>query len=69
MNIKDLLLRRPAESTSSVASIIAGVVLYLAHVHDDALLIPLAVVLGHIPAAVTWVVELWRARKGATPSA
>lgn len=65
--ITSLLSRRPAESTTSVASIVAAVLLAVFHVKDDTLLVPLALALGHVPAAVTWVVELLRRR--AAPSA
>lgn len=65
--ISTFLSRRPAESATSVASVLAAVLLAVLHVRDEALLVPLALLLGHVPAAVTWCVELVRRRP--TPKA
>lgn len=56
MNGKDIVRRRPAETTS-VAAAIAYLILYLLDRLDDpTLLVSLTVVIGFLPAAVTWLV-------------
>ena len=49
--------RRPAE-TSTAAGALAVLVGYVLGIRDPEVLVALTVVLGTVPAAVTWLVEL-----------
>lgn len=51
--------RRPAE-TGGVASYIALLIGYIAGIDDPGVLVALAGVVGFIPAAITWLVNLTR---------
>lgn len=48
---------RPAE-TGGVAGAVAFLICYFAGVHDAGVLTALGVVLGFLPAAITWMVGL-----------
>lgn len=54
--------QRPAE-LSGVAGALAILVAYLFGVDDPEVIVALAIVLGFVPAAVTWVVVLVRERE------
>ena len=55
----NLVQTRPAE-TGGVASSVALLVAYLLGVTDPGVIVALGVVVGFIPAAITWVVNLRR---------
>lgn len=56
---RNLAQRRPAETTSAGAA--AGLVLgYALGINDPAILVALGVVVGAVPAAVTFVVTTFR---------
>jgi len=57
--VKGLPARRPAE-TSAAASAVALLIASIAGLDDPAILTALAIVIGFIPAAVTWIVVLVR---------
>lgn len=58
-------MQRPAE-TLSAAGAFAFLTLYLFdRVDDPTLLVAATIVVGHIPAAVTWFVNLARGRRDA----
>jgi len=57
--VKSLPQRRPAETTA-IASALALLICKLAGVDDPDVLVALGIVIGFIPAAVTWIVELSR---------
>jgi hypothetical protein len=59
---KTLPARRPAETTA-VAAAMALLLARLFGVDDADVITALAIVVGFIPAAVTWVVELLQKRK------
>lgn len=50
---------RPAE-IGGVAGAVAFLICYLAGVHDAGVLASLGVVLGFVPAAITWLVVTFR---------
>lgn len=52
---------RPTEYGSGVAAALAFLIAYSLHLSNDAML-ALIVVLGAVPGAITWAVELWRKR-------
>ena len=53
---------RPAETGGLAASVVALIV-YALGVDDPALVAPLIIVVGSVPAAVTFLVELIRGRR------
>lgn len=53
---------RPAE-TVGVAAAVAVLIAYFAGIDDPGLIAAMAVIVGFIPAAVTWCVELARKRR------
>jgi hypothetical protein len=55
----NIVKRRPAE-TAGIASALAVLVAKLLGVDDSDVIVALAVVIGFIPAAITFVVELTR---------
>ena len=57
--MSNLVQTRPAE-TGGVASSVALLVAYIAGVTDPGVIVALGVVVGFIPAAITWVVNLRR---------
>lgn len=58
-------MRRPAEITTA-AGAYAYLLLYVFdRVDDPTLLVAAGVALGHLPALVTWIVNLRRGRGGA----
>jgi hypothetical protein len=57
----DLLTRRPAEA-AGVAGAFAVLLAHLLGVTDPDAIVALAVVVGFVPAAVTWLVTLLRSR-------
>lgn len=61
-NVLSFIRNRPAETTTSVASIIAAAILWALGIKDASLVVPLTVVIGHVPAAVTAVVSWLRKR-------
>lgn len=58
----NLVTRRPAESFTSVAGALAFLIVYFLGIADPAVYLALGIVLSFVPAAATWVVELWRGR-------
>lgn len=58
-----LASKRPAE-VSGLAGAVVLLIAWLAGVTDPALIVALGVVVGSIPAMVTWSVVLLRGRKG-----
>ena len=57
------LQSRPSES-GGVAAALALLIAHFAGLHDDTTILSLAVVIGFVPAAITWAVTLIRARGG-----
>jgi hypothetical protein len=55
----NLIQRRPAETSGGVAMSAAMLIAWLLDAPPE-VLVPLAIVLGFVPAAVTWAVTLWR---------
>lgn len=55
---------RPAE-TGGVAGALAYLIAYFAGLHDEGVLVALGVVLGFVPAGITWTVELVRGQRSA----
>lgn len=55
---------RPAE-TGGLAAAVVAILVYVLGVDDQALVVPLIVVVGSVPAAITWLVELVRRRDSA----
>ena len=60
--MKNLPTRRPAE-TSAVAGAIALLIAWIAGVDDVGVIAAIGVVIGFIPAAVTWLVVTLRGKK------
>lgn len=54
-------MKRPAE-TAGVATAIAAIIARIAGVDDPDVLTYLIIVVGAVPGAVTWIVELFRKR-------
>lgn len=59
---KNLVERRPAE-TGAVTIALATVGAYALGVRDEGVILAAAVVLGAVPSAITWLVELRRSRR------
>lgn len=62
--VADLPQRRPAELTG-VAGSVAILVAHLLGVTDPTTIVAMAVVVGALPAVVTWLVTLLRPRRSA----
>jgi hypothetical protein len=62
--VADLHKRRPAELTG-VAGSVAILVAHLLDVTDPETIVAMGVVVGALPAFVTWLVELLRSRQRA----
>jgi hypothetical protein len=58
--------QHPAE-TSGVAGAVTLLIVHALGVTDVNTIVALGIVVGFIPAAVTWAVALWRKRNGAPP--
>jgi hypothetical protein len=56
---KNLIERRPAESATTVAGAVVALLVLVLKL-DSSYAAPLIVVVGALPAAVTWLVELLR---------
>jgi energy-converting hydrogenase Eha subunit B len=56
---RPLVARRPAESASA-ATATAVVIAYALGLRDPGVIVSLAVVIGAVPGAVTWLVNLLR---------
>lgn len=54
---------RPAEA-GGLAAAVAALIVYALGSDDPALIAPLLIVVGSVPAIVTWCVELVRRRNG-----
>jgi hypothetical protein len=54
--VKNLPRERPAETTAGVAAAVAVLICSLLDVDDPTVLGALVIVIGFIPAAVTWLV-------------
>jgi hypothetical protein len=52
---------RPAE-TGGLAAAVVALLVYALGVDDPALVAPLIIVVGAVPAGITWLVELMRRR-------
>jgi hypothetical protein len=50
--------RRPAETATGVAGAIAALIIAIFGISDPAIIAPLAVIIGFIPTAITWIVDL-----------
>ena len=61
MNTPTVITRRPAE-TGGLAVVVAAVIARIAGLDDAEMLTYLTILAGAIPAAITWIVELFRAR-------
>lgn len=59
--MSSLLERRPAE-TGGVASALALLLAYVFGVDDPGVIVAIGVVIGFVPAAITWCVELARGK-------
>lgn len=59
-NTPNVLQRRPAETTGSLAGAVAVLLYVLLGVDDETVLAALVIVVGAIPALVTQAVEWWR---------
>lgn len=55
------MVTRPAE-TGGVAGAVALLVAYFAGLHDPAIVTAIGVVVGFVPAAITWTVQLVRGK-------
>ena len=60
---KQLVAQRPAESGTGLAAAVAVIVCALLDVDDPNILFALTLLVGALPGAITWVVDL-RYRKG-----
>lgn len=60
------LQNRPAES-GGIAGAVALLIAHLLGVNDPATIVALAVVVGFIPAAITWIVVLVRGSRDTRP--
>jgi hypothetical protein len=60
--IKRLTSERPAES-GGVASAVALLIAYVSGVNDAGVIVSIGVVIGFVPAAITWAVETYRRAK------
>lgn len=54
---------RPAE-TGGLAAAVVALVVYFTGSNDPALIAPLLIIVGSVPAAVTWLVGVIRSRNG-----
>ena len=61
--IRDLVKSRPAETAMPIATVLAALIARLLGVEDTDTILYLALALSFVPAAVTWVVELVRAKR------
>ena len=61
--------RRPAETTTGVAGAIAALVIAIFDISDPAIIAPLAVIIGFIPTAITWFVDLYTKSRQARAAA
>jgi hypothetical protein len=55
---------RPTETGAGVAGALALILVYVFDVHDPAVYVALVAVLGALPAAITWLVVLYRGGAG-----
>lgn len=55
-----MMTNRPAETTTAVAGGLAVLIVTLLGVEDVEVVVALTAVISAIPAAVTYVVQLWR---------
>ena len=62
LTVKNLPKERPAETTA-VAAAIALLIAWLAGVDDPGVIAAIGIVVGFIPAAVTWLVVTLRGKK------
>lgn len=53
--------QRPAEVAAGAAGAVAALIVYFTGADATAVLVPLIVVIGAVPAAVTWAVETFKA--------
>jgi mannose/fructose/N-acetylgalactosamine-specific phosphotransferase system component IIC len=51
---------RPAETGAAVAAAVSVLIAWLAHIDDATVIAAMAVVIGFVPAAITWVVTTTR---------
>jgi hypothetical protein len=58
----EIVKKRPAETASPIATVIAALIAKVAGVEDADTVLYLAIALSFIPAAVTWTVELVRSK-------
>jgi hypothetical protein len=53
---------RPAESGAALAAAVAAIIAYAFDITDAGVIAALVLIVGFVPAAITWTVELVRAR-------
>jgi uncharacterized protein YacL len=54
---------RPAETGAAVAAAVSVLIAWLAHIKDATVIAAMAVVIGFVPAAITWLVTTTRKPK------
>ncbi len=57
---------RPAESSAGAAAAVVVVIVYLAHITDPGVTAALVLLVGFLPSAITWAVNLVRGRRATT---
>jgi len=62
-NPVELAKNRPAETAMPIATVLAALLARALGVEDTDTILYIALVISFVPAAVTWMVELWRNRK------
>ncbi len=65
-NARTVVQNRPAESAGGVAAALVIVVAYVFDITDPGVVAALVLVVGFVPTAVTWAVNLARARAANT---
>jgi len=64
MAVKNLPVQRPAETTAGVAAALAVLICAVLGVEDTAIYGALVIVIGFLPATVTWIVQMAQNKKG-----
>ena len=54
----------PAETGAGVAAAVAVLISYVFHIHDANVIAALVILVGAVPASITWLVLLIRRRNG-----
>ena len=67
---KNIVTRRPAESSTGLAGVVAGVIVLVFHVKNPNVVGPLTIAIGSVPAIITYVTDWWiKVRDARKPSA